>query len=216
MTLTSDAKFVIGILVATCLVIGVGAWVTNIKSKPATAHVVPTNLVDRLVRSDSASQGATDAKVTVVEFGDFQCPACGSLYPGFKQVMADYKDKSVRFVFRNYPLPQHQFAPLAAEAALFAQSQNKFWEYHDILFEHQDNLAQSDLENYAKQLGFDATAFSKALSDHIYKGIVDRDKADGAELSLNHTPTIFINDTEYTGNYSTTELESAINAALGK
>lgn len=216
MTLTSDAKFVIGILVATCLVIGVGAWVTQIKSKPAAAHVVPPNLTDRLVRSDSASQGPADAKVTVVEFGDFQCPACGSLYPAFKQTMQDYKDKSVRFVFRNYPLPQHEFAPLAAEAALFAQSQNKFWEYHDILFEHQDNLTQSDLGKYAQQLGFDATAFSKALNDHTYKGIVDRDKADGAELSLDHTPTVFINDTEYTGDYSSTELNPAIDAALAK
>ncbi len=216
MTLTSDAKFVIGILVATCLVIGVGAWVTQLKSKPAAAHVVPANLVDRLVRSDSASQGSADAKVTVVEFGDFQCPACGSLYPAFKQAMQDNKDKSVRFVFRNYPLPQHEFAPLAAEASLYALAQNKFWEFHDTLFEHQDNLTQADLENYAKQIGFNADDFKHALDNHTYKGIVDRDKADGAELSLDHTPTVFINDTEYTGNYSATELESAIDAALAK
>ncbi|MCE9642955.1 MAG: thioredoxin domain-containing protein [Candidatus Andersenbacteria bacterium] len=216
MTLTSDAKFVIGILVATCLVIGVGAWVTQIKSKPAAANVVPANLVDRLARSDSAFQGPADAKVTVVEFGDFQCPACGSLYPAFKQAMQDNKDKSVRFVFRNYPLPQHQFAPLAAEASLYALAQNKFWEFHDILFEHQDNLTQADLENYAKQIGFNADDFKNALDNHTYKGIVDRDKADGVALGLDHTPTVYINDTEYTGNYSATELESAIDAALTK
>ncbi len=216
MTLTSDTKFIIGVLVATCLVIGGGAWLTNIRSTPTTAHIVPANLTDQLVRSDSPSQGPSDAKVTVVEFGDFECPACGSLYPAFKQVMQDDKDKSVRFIFRNYPLPQHSFAPLAAEAGLAAQAQGKFWEYHDILFEHQDNLAQSDLETYAKNLGLDTQKFSDDLNKHTYASVVDRDKSDGAALGLDHTPTVFINGTEYTGDYSVSQLSAAIDAALQK
>ena len=216
MTLTSDAKFVIGILLATCIVIGAGAWITNLRSKPAPAKTVSASQMDLLVRSDAPASGPSDAKVTVVEFGDFECPACGALYPAFKQVMQADQNKSVRFIFRNYPLPQHSFAPLAAEAALFAQAQNKFWEYHDILFEHQDNLAQSDLEGYAKQLGFDSTAFSNALNNHTYKPTVDRDLADGAALGLDHTPTVFINGTEYTGDYSADQFSSAIDAALAK
>ncbi|OGY35816.1 MAG: hypothetical protein A3E36_03640 [Candidatus Andersenbacteria bacterium RIFCSPHIGHO2_12_FULL_45_11b] len=216
MTLTSDAKFVIGILLATCIVIGAGAWLTQLRAKPAPAQSVPASLADRLVRSDSATSGPADAKVTVVEFGDFQCPACGSLHPALKQAMQDYQEQSVRFVFRNYPLSQHSFASLAAEAALFAQAQGKFWEYHDILFEHQNNLAQSDLENYAKQLGFDENAFSDALNNHTYKGIIDRDLADGAALKLDHTPTVFINGIEYTGKYSVSELSVAIDAELQK
>ncbi len=216
MTLTTDAKFVIGILLATCIVIGAGAWLTNLRTKPATAHVVPSDLIDRLVRSDSSSQGPADAKVTVVEFGDFECPACGALYPAFKDTMNKYKDSSVKFVFRNYPLPQHSFAPLAAEAALAAQAQNKFWEYHDTLFEHQDNLAQSDLETYAKNLGLDMQKFTDDVNKHTYSSIVERDKADGAALGLDHTPTVYINDTEYTGNYSVDELSKAIDAVLNK
>ncbi|MEO6077717.1 MAG: thioredoxin domain-containing protein, partial [Candidatus Andersenbacteria bacterium] len=155
-------------------------------------------------------------KVTVVEFGDFECPACGAFYPAMKQVMQQDKDKSVQFVFRNYPLPQHSFAPLAAEAGLAALAQNKFWEYHDALFEHQDKLAQSDLENYAKNAGLDMQKFSDALDTHTYASVVDRDKADGVALSLDHTPTIFINGTEYTGNYSSEELSTAIDAELTK
>jgi protein-disulfide isomerase len=216
MTLTSDAKFVIGILVATVLVIGGGAWVTQLKSKPAVGHVVPANLMDHLVRSDSVMSGHSDPKVTVVEFGDFECPACGAFYPAMKQAMQQDKDKSVQFVFRNYPLPQHSFAPLAAEAGLAAQAQNKFWEYHDILFEHQDKLAQSDLEGYAKDMGLDMQKFTDALNSHTYKGVVDRDKADGVALSLDHTPTVFINGTEYTGNYSADQLLSAIDTELAK
>lgn len=216
MTLTSDVKFVIGILVATVIVIGAGAWIANKNYKPAAAHVVPANLQDRLVRSDAPTSGPSDAKVTVVEFGDFECPACGSLYPAFKQSMQDEQHASVKFVFRNYPLPQHSFAPLAAEAALAAQAQGKFWEYHDTLFEHQNNLAQSDLEAYAQTAGLDVQKFKDALNNHTYKSIVDRDKADGSELGLDHTPTVFINGTEYTGNYTSTELSAAINTALGQ
>lgn len=216
MTLTSDAKFIITILVATVLVIGVGAWVTNNKSSPAVANVVPAHLLDRLVRSDSAVQGPQDAKVTVVEFGDYQCPACGALHPAFKTVMEEYKDKSVRFVVRNYPLPQHEFAQLAAEASLFALSQNKFWEFHNMLYENQTKLTQADLESYAQQAELNIDDFKNALKDHAFKSIVDRDKADGVELRLNHTPTIFINDTEYTGKYSSEELRTAIDSALAK
>lgn len=216
MTLTSDAKFVIGVLLATCIVIGAGAWITNTKTKPAQARVIPPALIDRLVRSDSPVSGPADAKVTVVEFADFQCPACGVLHPALKQVMDSQKNSSVRFVFRNYPLPQHSFAPLAAEAGLFAQSQNKFWEYGDILFAHQEQLSQTDLVKYGTDLGFNQNDFEKALSNRTFKSIVDRDLADGNALTLDHTPTVFINGTEYIGKYTTEELNSAITAALAK
>ena len=216
MALTSDAKFVISILVATVLVIGGGAYITSKKSSSTAEKIVPDSLAERLVREDSPVTGPADAKVTVVEFGDFQCPACGSVHPLLKEVKEKYKDSSVRFVFRHFPLSQHEHAFLASEASIEAASQGKFWEYHDTLFENQINLTQADLENYAKQLSLDENTFKEALSSSKHEDAVQRDITDGNALGVSGTPTIFINKSQYVDRYSVDSISAAIEAELAK
>ena len=108
------------------------------------------------------SQGTYGAKVAVVEFSDFQCPYCGREIPIIDRVMKEY-DGKVRLVFRHYPLDFHPFAEKAAEAAVCAAEQGKFWELHNKMFENQQKLAVDDLKSYAKSVGVDASKFDKCL-----------------------------------------------------
>lgn len=216
MTITSDAKFIIGVLIATVLVIGGGAYITSKKSTETAIKIVPEALRQYLIREDSPTQGPKEAKVSVVEFGDFQCPACGAVYPVLQQVKDQYKDSNVRFIFRQFPLPQHEFALMAANASLAALSQGKFWEYHDTMFEHQTNLKKDDLLVYAKNVGLDMDTFTKNLEDSAIANTVQRDVTDGAALGIRSTPTLFINNTQYTGKYSLKDFTTAIDAELAK
>lgn len=216
MTLTSDAKFIIGVLVATVVVIGGGAYITSKKSTQATGKIVTQEQMQYLVREDSPILGKTDAKVTVVEFGDFQCPACGALHPVLKAVKQQFTDKNVRFVFRQFPLPQHEHARLAASASLAANAQGKFWEYHDTLFEHQTNLNQEDLVTYAKNIGLDVEKFTKDMKAVEFANTVQRDATDGTALDVRSTPTIFINNTQYTDKYSVKDISAVIDSELAK
>ncbi len=214
MTLTSDAKFIIGVLVATLLVIGGGAYITSKKTASPTGKTVPASLMQHLVREDSPALGAQDAKVTVVEFGDFQCPACGALHPVLTEVKKKYADASVQFVFRQFPLPQHENATAAARASLAAQAQGKFWEYHDTLFEHQTNLKAEDFITYAKSIGLDVNKFEQDLKASAISETVQRDRTDGNALGVRSTPTLFINDIQYTGKYTLNDISTVIDSML--
>ena len=194
--------------------IGGGAYFANKKTPDAEGKIVPNSLVNRLVQEDSATIGPKDAKVTFVEFGDFQCPSCGSLHPILKDVKEKYKDQSVRFMFRHFPLPQHEHAFLAAEAAVEAGKQNKFWEFHDLLFENQTNLKQENLVAYAEKIGLHMDMFRSALDSHAHKSTVERDVAGGRALGLGGTPTLFVNNRLYNGKHSVDALSAAIDAAL--
>lgn len=216
MEISSDAKFVIGIFLVTVLVIGGGAYLASKKTVDPNGRLISDALLDRLVREDSPSMGQQDAKVTVVEFGDFQCPSCGSVYPIIKALEEKYTDQSVRFVFRHYPLPQHENAFISAEAAVEAHKQGKFWEYHDTLFENQLNLKEADLLSYAQQVGLDVPTFQAALTAHTHKDTVQRDISDGSALAITGTPTIFINNRQYTGSYSLDALSQAIDTRLAE
>lgn len=214
MTLTSDAKFIIGILVATVLVIGGGAYITSKKSSSPEVKIVPEQLREYLVRDDSPVIGPANAKVTVVEFGDFQCPACGVLHPILKEIKKQYADKNVRFVFRQFPLSQHEHALDAAKASLTAKNQGKFWEYHDMLFEHQTNLTDEDLLAYAKNLGITPEVFIADSKSTAIADMVKRDVADGNALSVRSTPTLFINNIQYAGKYSVADISAVIDSQL--
>lgn len=216
MQLTSDTKFVISILLATVLVIGGGAYLTSRKSVPTAGRVVADSLTDRLVREDSPKIGSNDAKVKFVEFGDFECPSCGSIHPTLKDLKAKYADKSVQFIFRHYPLPQHKNAFLASEAAVEAGKQNKFWEFHDLLFENQSKLEKDNLISYAEKIGLNVQALNFALETHAHSEIVKRDQADGSALGVRGTPTLFINNQEYKGKYSLDALSKVIDTELAK
>lgn len=213
--MTGETKVLIGVLAATVLIILGGAWWAG--QRQAEPVAVPAADQERLVRADDPVLGPAEAQVTVVEFGDFQCPACGTLHPVLKHVKEQYADQSVRFVYRQFPLSQvHEYAQLAAEASLAAQAQGKFWEYHDRLFENQDALEREDLIAHARELGLDVDALTRALDEGTYREAVQQDLTDANILRLRGTPTLFVNGVQYTGAYTTDALAAAIDAALNQ
>jgi protein-disulfide isomerase len=131
-----------------------------------------------------------------------------------QQIKAKYGDK-VRFVFRQYPLPMHGDAHLAAQAALAAHQQGKFWEYHDLLFANQRALTRSSLEEYAKQVDLNLPLLKKALDDQALKATVDADVKLGEEVNVNGTPTVFINGKRVPNPTEFEPVANLIDAALG-
>lgn len=146
-------------------------------------------------------QGSPKASITLVEYGDYQCPYCGEAYPIVKQLQKHF-GKDLRFVFRNFPLTQiHQYAFSAAEAAEIADEYGKFWEMHDKLFENQDALDIANLVDYAKELGIDSLEFSKKLIAKEKSERVQSDFMSGVESNVNGTPCFFVNNIKYEGNW---------------
>jgi len=145
-----------------------------------------------MASATKATFGPESAKVTLVEFSDFQCPYCSRAAAVTDQIKQKYS-KEVRFVFRQFPLPFHEHAHLAAEAALAAAAQGKFWEYHDLLFKNQQELGRESLEKYAAEAGLEMAAFKKALDQGTFKEAVDQDIELGKKVAVNGTPTLFIN-----------------------
>jgi|GEM_PF-304978 len=157
------------------------------KNKPLDADKIA-----KLTADGAASFGPKDAKVTVIEFSDFQCPYCSRAANVVEQVKEKYSDK-VHFVFRHFPLSFHKDAHLASQAAMAANAQGKFFEMHDKMFENQRALSREDLEKYATELGLDMEKFKAALDNGTYKEVVDADIALGTEVAVDGTPTLFIN-----------------------
>ena len=174
-----------------------------------------------LVRPGSHMTGTSTAKVTMVEFGDYQCPACGAYYPLIKQITEAYKSNpNFNFVFRNFPLPQHAYAPISAEAADAAGAQGKYWEMHDKLYEGQDIWANSKdplsvFDTYATALGLDVNRFNQDVNAKAYQNAIDADLADVSTLGLDHTPTVFINGKEQT-DLHVAAMQATIDAALAE
>jgi protein-disulfide isomerase len=168
------------------------------------------------------SKGGASARVTLEEFSDFQCPACGGLAPGLKRVMAEYGDRA-RLVFRNYPLQMHRYAFIAARAAEAAGLQGKFWEMHDALYENQKEWSDSmeprvQFDAYATRLGLDVQKFK---ADMERQELADRIRADmqrGNSLAVKGTPTIYLNGRELVPGQLVTEdiLRREIEAALAQ
>jgi protein-disulfide isomerase len=140
---------------------------------------------------DGPSFGPEDAKVAIIEYSDFECPYCSKAADAVKQLKKKY-GSTVRFVFRQYPLPMHPNAQLAAEASLAAHAQGKFWPMHDLMFENQQKLDRSSLEQYAKQIGLDFAKFKKALDDNTYADQVKADMKLGQDLGVQGTPTMLV------------------------
>jgi protein-disulfide isomerase len=147
---------------------------------------------------DAPVKGPSNAKVTVVLFSDFQCPFCSRAVPVLKEIEDGYKGK-VKIAFKQLPLPFHDKAHLAAEAALAANEQGKFWPYHDKLFANQGALDRPSLEKYAEELGLNMSKFKAALDSGKFKDKVDSDAKEGAAVGATGTPTFFINGTKVVG-----------------
>jgi protein-disulfide isomerase len=166
-------------------------------------------------------KGAKNAKVTVVEFSDFQCPFCSRVEPTVAQVMKDYGDK-IKFVWRNLPLPMHADAPLAAQAAMEAYKQkgsDGFWKMHDAMYQNQqtkDGLKRPALENYAQQMGLDMTKFSAALDSQSHKPEVDADAKMAADEGIQGTPAFIINGYFVNGAVPYDNFKKALDKALAE
>jgi protein-disulfide isomerase len=157
-------------------------------------------------------RGPKTARVTVVEYGDFECPYCGRAEPAIRQLLADFGD--VRYVWRHLPLTDvHPHAQLAAEAAEAAAAQGAFWEMHDTLLRHQDALRPADLVRYAAQLGLNSERFARDLRLHAFASRVAED-VDTADLgTVSGTPTFFINGQRHHGAYDLAALSRAVRTA---
>ncbi len=160
-------------------------------------------------------RGPGDAPVTLVEYGDFQCPYCGQAEAVIRELLADFGD--VRYAWRQLPLIDvHPWAQVAAEASEAAAAQGAFWEMHDLLLEHQDALQPRDLIRYAEQIGLDGDRFADELRKHTYAPRVAED-VDGADLSgVSGTPTFFINGRRHYGAYDIATLSAAVRTARAR
>jgi protein-disulfide isomerase len=146
-------------------------------------------------------QGPAGAAVTLLEYGDYECPYCGAAYPIIKEVQARLGD-SLRFVFRNFPIStSHPHAEQAAEAAEAAAAQGKFWEMHDLLYENQARLGDDDLRGHAEQLELDAARFDRELAEHVHAPRVREDFMSGVRSGVNGTPTFYVNGARHDGPY---------------
>lgn len=152
----------------------------------------PTPPVQNISVDDDPARGPANAPVTIVEFTDFQCPACAAMHPVIEEVLKSYGDK-VRFVVRDFPLNQHEHARKAAEAANAAHAQGKFFEYAALLFQRQRALDVASLKKYASELGLDRARFDAALDRGVYAAEVKHDVEQGEMYGVGVTPTIFVN-----------------------
>jgi protein-disulfide isomerase len=154
--------------------------------------------------------GPANARVTLVEYGDYQCPYCGmanSIVDGIRREVGN----DLRFVFRNFPLTEvHPHAEHAAEIAEAAAAHHKFWEMHDLLYAHQDALGDQHLAEYVTLLGIPTTEVKRALAQHAYMDRVREDFMSGVRSGVNGTPTFFINGVRHDGSYERDVLLAAI------
>lgn len=174
----------------------------------------PPQPVQNVSVDDDPARGDANAPVTIVEFTDFQCPACAAMHPVLEEVLKSYGNK-VRFVVRDFPLNQHENARKAAEAANAANAQGKFFEYITVLFKNQKALDVPSLKKYASDLGLDRARFDAALDRGVYAAEVEKDITDGEMYGVGSTPTIFINGVQLKI-LSADGLKQAIDAAANR
>lgn len=157
--------------------------------------------------------GSARAPVTLVEYGDFECPYTADAVPVVRRLLERYGD-ALRFVFRNFPLPKHPHAFRAAEASEFAADHGRFWEMHDLLFAHQDALHEPDLRVYARRLGLAPAELSHALRIGTYRALLQDVVEAGADAGVDGTPSFFLNGEPFADDPTETNLIRAIDATL--
>jgi protein-disulfide isomerase len=164
------------------------------KQKGARELTVPVN-----IGSDHIRGSINNAPITLVEYGDYECPYTGMAYLVVKEIMKEFGDDKICFVFRNFPLIDiHPHAQPAAEAAEAAAAQDKFWQMHDYLFEHQKALDDRHLLEYAQNIGLeDVRKFKDDISRHVYAPLIGESLRGGINSGVEGTPTFFINGVRY-------------------
>jgi protein-disulfide isomerase len=142
--------------------------------------------------------GPATAKITVVEFSDFQCPYCSKAVAEMKEVMRQMP-KEVKLIYKQFPLDSHSQAQFGAEASLAAQAQGKFWEMHDLLYAGFPDLSRNRVMGYARQLGLDMKRFTAEVDSHKYKARVAAEEKEGEAVNVSGTPTFFFNGRKFNG-----------------
>ena len=166
------------------------------------------------ISADDWSLGAPDAPVVMLEYGDFECPYCAMARPVLEGLVAEYPD-AIRLIYRHFPVTAiHPRAFMAAEAAEAAGAQGGFWEMHDAIFMHQNQLGYENLLWYAEQIGLDAAEFDQAMRSHLHQDEVKRDFRRGVQDGVNGTPTIFINRRRYDGPRDRTSMLATITSLM--
>ncbi len=186
----------------------------RIRALLGTTQVI-VDLADPVDPDRDHIRGPEDAPVTLVEYGDFECPYCGQAEGVIRELLADFGD--VRYVWRHLPLNDvHPRAEVAAQSAEAAAEQGAFWEMHDLLLDHQDALSPPDLIGYATQIGLDVERFTADLDRHVGAGRIAED-VDSADLSgVSGTPTFFVNGRRHFGAYDIGTLSAAVRAARAR
>jgi formate-nitrite transporter family protein len=160
------------------------------------------------------AQGSDEAPITLLEYGDYQCPYCGAAHPVVKRLQHNLGPR-LRFVFRNFPLTSvHRHAYRAAQAAEAAARQGKFWEMHDWIFEHQDSLERDDLLDAARDLHLDVAIFKAHLPLPEISARINEDFHSGMRSGVNGTPTFFVNGARYNGRPTYEALLDALTAGI--
>jgi protein-disulfide isomerase len=174
------------------------------------------------VSANEWTKGTKDAKVSIVEYSDFQCPACGAFYPTIEKITAEYKNK-ISFTYRHFPLPQHKNAERTAYAAEAAGKQGKFWEMYALIFEHQNDWsdvgasqAEKILLDYAQNLKLDIDLFKKDMRSTGTRDRVKRDRDVGVRSGVNSTPTFYVNGNKIQNPRGYEELKVIIDKELVK
>ncbi len=195
--------------------LGGGNAVAKFTCPTPGAAVAGDDVERKCVPFDGKAEGSSKALVTIVEFSDFQCPFCSRVLPTLDKLLKEYPDK-IRIFFKNNPLPFHSDAPLAAQAAVAAEDQGKFWKMHDILFKNQQNLKRPDLEKYAKEIGLDVEKFKKDIDSPATKKHVADDMELAKKLGVQGTPNFFIDGRPIRGAVPYEQFKSAIDDELAR
>lgn len=158
-------------------------------------------------------KGPANARITMVEFSDFQCPFCSKAVAEANNVLKQFP-KDVKLVFKQFPLDTHSEAEFGAEASLAAQAQGKFWEMHDRLYGGFPDLSRNTVMRYAKQIGLDMNRFTSELDSHKYKARVHAEEQEGEKAGVGGTPTFFLNGKKYNGVFEASALAPVIRGEL--
>jgi protein-disulfide isomerase len=183
--------------------------------EPAAAGGEAPGPVKKVDLGNAPVRGPKNAPITIVLFSDFQCPFCSRVEPVLNELEKAYPGK-VRVAWKNFPLSFHSNAKPAAEAALAANEQGKFWQMHDILFKNQQALSAADLEKYAKEIGLDMTKYKAAIDSHKYAAWIENDIKQGSSLGVEGTPAAFVNGQLVSGAQPVEAFKKIVDADLSK
>lgn len=211
-----EIKILLIVSVATIAILAGAVFLLGGSTSPNQGPKVADQTI--LIRTDSNKMGSESAKIKLVEFGDYQCPACGAAYPVISKILATYKNDTL-FVFRNYPLSIHANSTIAAKAAEAAGVQGKYWQMYDALYQNQSTWSTSNspidvFTSYAKTMGLDTEKFKQDVQSNKFDAKIQEDTNDGNSVGVNATPTFYLNGKQIVGVPNYNNLKKDIDALL--